>query len=183
MIGRQEGNGWWWRRRPWHDYEGAESRLIWWFNFSTWLWSTRAAFLTLKVESTSKVGNDTLWQQEWAGPHRTRGAPRDTIGWRKILLRKNQELAATVSRSALCGRCQMSDVFMFDVRSFNGPALGVKWQVYGGIEGCRTTLRGTDLGSDHHHGSWIGHWMSTQDQETTAASVFIKGSFRWDLDR
>ena len=60
MIGRQEGNGWWWRRRPWHDYEGAESRLIWWFNFSTWLWSTRAAFLTSKVESTSKVGNATL---------------------------------------------------------------------------------------------------------------------------
>ena len=38
-------------------------------------------------------------------------------------------------------------------------------------------------GSDPHHGSWIGHWMSTQDQETTAASVFIKGSFRWDLNR
>ena len=65
-------------------------------------------------------------QQEWAVPHRTRGAPRDTIGGRKILLRKNQEVAATVSRSALCGRCQMSDVFMFDVRSFNGPALGVR---------------------------------------------------------
>ena len=82
------------------------------------------------VATHSWVENAALWRQKWEGPyqrgpHKRGGAPRDTISSPEILLRKNQELAATVSTPALCGRCQMSDVFMYDVRSFNGRALGV----------------------------------------------------------
>ena len=91
--------------------------------------------LALVYQSSLPNFEGRLYLQSWerysaatrvGGTTQDKRSPKGHNRGRKILLRKNQELAATVSRSALCGRCQMSDVFMFDVRSFNGPALGVR---------------------------------------------------------
>ena len=85
------------------------------------------------VATHSWVENAALWRQEWEGPYHTipggttqeRRGPEGHNFQPRNPPEKESRLAATVSTPALCGRCQMSDVFMYDVRSFNGRALGV----------------------------------------------------------
>ena len=137
----------------------------------------------MEVDSTSKVGNTTLRQQEWAGPHRTRGAPRDTIGGKENPPEK--ESRGRRYRIQIRTVWQVSDVRRLYVRcqifQWAGP-----WCQMTGVWGDRRM-------SDNftRNGSGIGpsSWILDRTLDVDAGpgnhccQCLHKGRFsRWDLN-